>query len=44
MWKHRVKEEGYKLANMEEKVEMLILPHIEKLGYKLYDVEYSKER
>lgn len=31
------------MANIEEKVEELIKPEIEKLGYKLYDVEYVKE-
>lgn len=31
------------MANIEEKVEELVKPEIEKLGYKLYDVEYSKE-
>lgn len=31
------------MANIEEKVEMLIKPEIEKLGLKLYDVEYIKE-
>lgn len=31
------------MANIEEKVETLIFPKIKKLGYDLYDVEYSKE-
>jgi len=31
------------MSNIEEKVENLIKPEIEKLGYKLYDVEYAKE-
>ena len=31
------------LANIEEKVESIILEPIEKLGYDLYDVEYVKE-
>lgn len=31
------------MANIEEKVEALVKPKIEKLGYSLYDVEYSKE-
>lgn len=31
------------MANIEEKVENIILEPIEKLGYKLYDVEYVKE-
>ena len=31
------------MANIEEKVEKLVEPIIEKIGYKLYDVEYSKE-
>lgn len=34
---------GYTLANIEEKVESLIKPKIENIGYELYDVEYSKE-
>ena len=32
------------MANIEEKVEELVKPKIEELGYKLYDVEYVKER
>ena len=32
------------MANIEEKVEKLVREPIEKIGYKLYDVEYSKER
>lgn len=32
------------LANIEEKVEELIKPKVESLGYELYDVEYVKER
>lgn len=31
------------MANIEEKVETLIKPIIEKIGYDLYDVEYAKE-
>ena len=31
------------MANIEEKVEKLIEPIIEKIGYELYDVEYAKE-
>lgn len=31
------------MANIEEKVEKLVEPIIEKIGYELYDVEYSKE-
>ena len=31
------------MANIEEKVEKLVTEPIEKIGYKLYDVEYSKE-
>lgn len=31
------------MANIEEKVEGLIKEKVEKLGYKLYDVEYAKE-
>lgn len=31
------------MANIEEKVEKLLRPIIEKEGYELYDVEYSKE-
>ena len=31
------------LAKIEEKVEALIKPKIEELGYNLYDVEYAKE-
>lgn len=31
------------MANIEEKVEELVKPKIESLGYRLYDVEYSKE-
>lgn len=33
----------YALANIEEKVEKLIEPKINELGYSLYDVEYQKE-
>ena len=32
------------LANIEEKVEELVMPYIKNLGYSLYDVEYVKER
>lgn len=31
------------MANIESKVEKLIKPIIEKIGYQLYDVEYAKE-
>ena len=31
------------MANIEEKVETLVKPIIEDLGYELYDVEYAKE-
>lgn len=31
------------MASIEERVETLIKPTIENLGYELYDVEYSKE-
>jgi len=31
------------LANIEERVESLLKPIIENIGYKLYDVEYAKE-
>ena len=31
------------MANIEERVENLIKPSIENLGYKLYDVQYAKE-
>lgn len=31
------------MANVEEKVEALVKPIIEGLGYELYDVEYAKE-
>ena len=31
------------MANIEEKVENLIKTEVEKLGYELYDVQYSKE-
>lgn len=34
---------GGRMANIEEKVEKLVKEPIEKIGYKLYDVEYSKE-
>ena len=37
-------KEGEKiLASIEEKVEKLVKPIIENLGYELYDVEYAKE-
>ena len=32
------------MANIEEKVQNLIKPKVEGLGYELYDVEYIKER
>ena len=31
------------MASIEERVETLIRPSIEKIGYDLYDVEYAKE-
>ncbi len=31
------------MANIEEKVETLLKPKIEEIGYDLYDVEYAKE-
>ncbi len=31
------------MASIEEKVEKLVKPIIEKIGYELYDVEYAKE-
>ncbi len=31
------------MANIEEKVETLLKPKIEEIGYNLYDVEYTKE-
>ena len=31
------------MANIEEKVQKLVEPIIEKIGYELYDVEYAKE-
>ncbi len=31
------------MANIEEKVELLLKSTIEKIGYELYDVEYAKE-
>lgn len=31
------------MANIEERVEKLVEPIIEKIGYELYDVEYAKE-
>ena len=31
------------MANVEEKVEALVKPTIEQIGYELYDVEYAKE-
>ncbi len=31
------------MASIEEKVETLLTPIIEKIGYELYDVEYAKE-
>ena len=34
---------GEKLANIEEKVEELVKPIIENLGYKIYDIQYEKE-
>ncbi len=31
------------MANIEEKVEKLLEPKIQEIGYELYDVEYAKE-
>ena len=31
------------MANIEQKVETLLKPKVEELGYRLYDVEYAKE-
>ena len=31
------------MASIEERVESIIKEKIEKIGYELYDVEYSKE-
>ena len=31
------------MANIEEKIENLLKPKIENIGYELYDVEYVKE-
>lgn len=31
------------MASIEERVETLVKPTIEKIGYDLYDVEYAKE-
>lgn len=31
------------MANIEERVESLIKPKIEEIGYSLYDIEYAKE-
>ena len=31
------------MASIEEKVEILLQPVIQKIGYDLYDVEYAKE-
>lgn len=36
-------EEEEKLAKLEERVEKLLKPTIEEIGYDLYDVEYAKE-
>ena len=36
-------EKEKKLTNTESKVEKLIAPRVENLGYELYDVEYVKE-
>ena len=33
----------YNFANIEEKVEKLLEPKIQEIGYELYDVEYAKE-
>ena len=37
------KREENILANIEQKVENLLKDKIEKIGYDLYDVEYTKE-
>ena len=48
-WEGGIKERpliprgGKKLASIEERVEKLLQPTIEKIGYDLYDVEYAKE-
>ena len=34
---------GIRLASIEEKVETLLKPKIENIGYELYDVLYLKE-
>lgn len=31
------------MANIEEKVEKLLIDHVNSLGYELYDVQYTKE-
>lgn len=31
------------MASIEEKVENLVMPKVQKLGYSLYDVQYAKE-
>lgn len=31
------------MANIEERVESLIQPKVQELGYELYDVRYEKE-
>ena len=36
-------EKETELTNIESKVENLIIKQVEKLGYELYDVEYTKE-
>lgn len=36
-------KKGGNMASIEEKVEKLLQPKIEEIGYELYDVEYSKE-
>ena len=38
-----IEKEGNCLASIEERVENLLKPTIEKIGYDLYDVEYAKE-
>ena len=37
------RQKGRRIANIEERVEELVKPQIENMGYNLYDVEYVKE-
>ena len=34
---------AFLLASIEDRVEKLVLPKIEELGYTLYDIQYAKE-